>query len=76
MKADAVRMAMADFQKVVEEVDSTTMQIILSGDNKPLDVGSEAEVKVPLDGNVLIVKDQDTICYVDCNLIDIIEIWN
>lgn len=75
MKADAVRMAMIDFQKVAEKVDSITMQITLSGDNEPLDVGPEAKVEVPLDGNVLIVKDQDTICYVDCNLIDIIEIW-
>lgn len=75
MKADAVRMAMMDFQKVVEKVDSTTMQIILNGDNK-LNVGSEAEVKVPLDGNVLILKDQDGISYINCDLIDIIEIWN
>lgn len=75
MKADAVRMAMIDFQKVAEKVDSITMQITLSGDNEPLDVGPEAKIEVPLDGNVLIVKDQDTICYVDCNLIDIIEIW-
>jgi hypothetical protein len=75
MKADAVRMAMIDFQKVAEKVDSITMQITLSGDNEPLNVGSEAKIEVLLDGNVLIVKDQDTICYVDCNLIDIIEIW-
>lgn len=75
MKADAVSMAMIDFQKVAKETDSITMQITLSGDNEPLNVGAEAEVQVPLDGNVLIVKDQDTICYVDCNLIDIIEIW-
>lgn len=75
MKEDAVRVAMIDFQKVIKEDDSTTMQITLSGDNEPLNVGSEAKVEVPLDGNVLIVKDQDTIYYVDCNLIDIIEIW-
>lgn len=75
MKADAVRMAMIDFQKVAEKVASITMQITLSGDNEPLNVGPEAKIEVPLDGNVLIIKDQDTICYVDCNLIDIIEIW-
>lgn len=75
MKADAVRMAMIDFQKVAKEVASITMQITLNGDNEPLNIGPEAEVEVPLGGNVLIIKDQNTICYVDCNLIDIIEIW-
>ena len=75
MKADAVRMAMIDFQKFAKEVASITMQITLNGDNEPLNIGPEAEVEVPLGGNVLIVKDQNTICYVDCNLIDIIEIW-
>lgn len=75
MRADAVRMAMIDFQKVVKENDSTTMQITLSEDRDPLDIGSEAKVEVPLDGNVLIVKDQDTICYIDCDSINIIEIW-
>lgn len=73
MKVDAVRMAMIDFAK---KSDSTTMEITLSGNNEPFEVGSEAKVEVPLDGNVLIVKDQDTICYIDCNLIDIIEIWD
>ena len=76
MRADAVRMAMVDFQKAVKKVDSTSMQITLSGDNGSLDIGPEAKVEVPLDGNVLILKDQDNICYIDCNLIDIIEIQN
>lgn len=76
MKADAIRMAIIDFQKSLKKVDSTSMQITLSGNNAPFDVGSEAKVNVPFDSNVLIVEDQDTICYIDCDLIDIIEIWN
>lgn len=75
MKPDAVRSAIADFKEAIEKTNTTSMEIYLKEDNSPINVGAESTCEVPFDKNVLIISDEDTIFYVDCDLINTIQIW-
>lgn len=75
MKSDAVRLAVGDFKEAIEKINTTSMEIYLKGDNSPINVGAESTCEVPFDTNVLIILDEDTILYVDCDSIITIQIW-
>lgn len=73
MKADAIRLAIRDFNDAVKEDDTTSAVIFLTND-ATMDIGPEAKLECPWDINVLIVKDDEVTCYIDCDTINSITI--
>lgn len=73
MKADAIRMAINDFNDAVKKDDTTSAILYLNGE-ATMDIGPGAKLECPWDINVLILKDDDVICYIDCDVINSITI--
>ena len=73
MKADAIRLAIKDFNDAVKKDDTTSAELYLNGE-VTMDIGPEAKLECPWDINVLILKDDDVICYIDCDVINSITI--
>ena len=73
MKADAIRLAIKDFDDAVKKDDTTSAVLYLNGE-ATMDIGPEAKLECPWDINVLILKDDDVICYIDCDVINSITI--
>lgn len=73
MKADAIRLAIKDFNDAVEKDDTASAILYLNGE-ATMDIGPEAKLECPWDTNVLILKDDDVICYIDCDIINSITI--
>lgn len=73
MKADAIRLAIKDFNDAVKKDDTTSAILYLNGE-ATMDIGPKAKLECPWDINVLILKDDDVICYIDCDAINSITI--
>lgn len=73
MKADAIRLAIKDFNDAVKKDDTASAILYLNGE-ATMDIGPEAKLECPWDTNVLILKDDDVICYIDCDIINSITI--
>ena len=73
MKADAIRLAIKDFNDAVEKDDTASAILYLNGE-ATMDIGPEAKLECPWDTNVLIIKDDHVICYIDCDIINSITI--
>lgn len=73
MKADAIRLAIKDFNDAVEKDDTASAILYLNGE-ATMDIGPKAKLECPWDTNVLILKDDDVICYIDCDIINSITI--
>lgn len=72
MNLFAVEQALVDFNEALKTNDDTIMDVYIHGERQS--IGSEASRELLIDIKTLIVKDEDTICYIDCAAIDSIVI--